>query len=265
VPLLDSTYPGLRALRRVALVEGPTPVRPLEIPGVSASLWCKRDDESSERFGGNKLRKLEWLLGEARAQGATHLVTGGADGSNHVLASSLFGRQHGFEVEAVVLEGHIPGHDDDASARCLDAGARLHRVRSYPAVVPRLLNVERRIRREGGRPYRIGPGGTSPISTLGYIEAALELSDQVRDGHCPEPEAIFVATGTGGTAVGLAMGLCLTDLRSEVVAVRVATRLAINRMALGRLAEHTEALLRRRAPASSSCCLPTTPASRAWR
>jgi 1-aminocyclopropane-1-carboxylate deaminase/D-cysteine desulfhydrase-like pyridoxal-dependent ACC family enzyme len=91
-------------IARLSLGTYPTPVHELtQASRGGCSLWVKRDDLTGEAYGGNKVRKLEYLLADARARGATRLVTIGAVGSHHVLATTLYGRREGFAVEAALV------------------------------------------------------------------------------------------------------------------------------------------------------------------
>jgi len=241
--------PGLAAaLRPLALACLPTPVE--ELSGLGRrGLWVKRDDLSSPLYGGNKVRKLEFLLGAARASGARTVLTMGASGSNHLLATALHGLELGLRTAGVVF----PQPDSPAVREKARAyrGARVELFRTpskylLPWAVAAALA---RLRlREGRFPALIPGGGSSPLGALGFVNAGLELAEQVRAGALPAPEAVFVAYGTGGTAAGLALGLQLGGLSSRVVAVRVIDRLMANRPRLARLAAATARLLRQHAP-----------------
>src|SRR5262245_61649799 len=101
-PALFRAFPAL-APRLPWLPLGRFPTAVARLDGLlppSVELWIKRDDESGVAYGGNKVRKLEFLLGEARARGARRLVTLGAIGSHHVLATAIYGKQAGFAVDA---------------------------------------------------------------------------------------------------------------------------------------------------------------------
>src|SRR5690606_28136082 len=105
VTILSDRWHGLRKVPHVPLAELPTPVEPL--PSLStwagAEIWVKRDDKSGSRYGGNKVRKLEYVLGEAFAQEADTLITTGAAGSHHALATAIYGIEQGFVVNAVLI------------------------------------------------------------------------------------------------------------------------------------------------------------------
>ncbi len=186
----------------------PTPVTALshaaERAGLRAgSLLCKRDDLTSDVYGGNKVRKLERLLDEARAKGARRIVTAGAVGSHHVLATAIFGRQAGFEVEAVLAPQTATEHAEEV-ARVVSS---LH-IATYPvssfAAVP--LVMARRLSARGPA-YLIQPGGSSVTGSLAYADAATELAEQIARGESPRPASIVVALGSGGTAAGILVGL----------------------------------------------------------
>jgi 1-aminocyclopropane-1-carboxylate deaminase/D-cysteine desulfhydrase-like pyridoxal-dependent ACC family enzyme len=201
----------------IAFGRYPTPVQrvaALSSPG--CELWIKRDDRTHEVYGGNKVRKLEPILSEASARGATRVVTVGAAGSHHVLATAYFGRLAGLGVEAVL----VPQPRTEHVAQMLRAGLALG-LQPFPAGswsgVP--LAVARR-RAHGA--WFIPVGGSSVAGSMAYAEAARELAAQVRAGELPEPDVCVVALGSGGTAAGLAAGLQAEGLATRVVGVCVA-------------------------------------------
>lgn len=185
----------------------PTPITELARVAQAADLpagvrlFAKRDDLTSDVYGGNKVRKLERLLDEARARGAKRLVTCGAVGSHHVLATALFGTAAGFEVEAVVAPQAATVHAIEVARVVRSLGAKLHPVGSFAAVP---IALARRLR---GATYMIPPGGSSVTGSLAYVDAALELAAQIARGELPRPSCIVVALGSGGTAAGLLAGL----------------------------------------------------------
>ncbi len=190
----------------------PTPVERLEKLG----LWVKRDDLTSPIYGGNKVRKLERILPEAKERGKTRIVTVGAVGSHHVLATAIFGARAGLRVEAAVVPQPRTEHVVENLRANLAAGATVRPVRTYVgAGVSVLLHA--------GRDALIVPmGGSNVTGSLGYVDAAFELAKQVELGELPEPDAIVVTLGSGGTAAGLTAGLALAGLKTIVVGVVVA-------------------------------------------
>lgn len=216
---------------RIALGVYPTPVESLDACG----LWVKRDDQTSPVYGGNKVRKLEYLLADARARGKSHLVTVGAVGSHHVLATSLFGKAQGFSVRAVLAPQPWNPRVGDTWRADVASGATLRAARSYAGAA---WQVAFELRRDT---YLVPLGGSNVVGDFGYVDAARELAAQVEAGALPEPARIVVAMGSGGTAAGLAAGLEATGLGTVVVGVVVATPPWI----VARLARHMTARLAR--------------------
>ncbi len=240
-PALFAAYPALaKHLPWMPLGQFPTRVHRVDglaPPGVE--LWVKRDDESGVEYGGNKVRKLEFLLAEARARGARRLCTLGGIGSHHVLATALYGKRAGFDVEAVVFPQPLTDHVHEQLLVDLAVGAELHPTRGY-AGVP--LSVWRK-RRQPGTAW-IAAGGSSPVGTLGYVSGGLELMQQIARGEVPRPDVVYVALGSCGTAAGLVIGLSELGGAAEIVAVRVTDRLVAGARKTRRLMERTLALLR---------------------
>jgi 1-aminocyclopropane-1-carboxylate deaminase/D-cysteine desulfhydrase-like pyridoxal-dependent ACC family enzyme len=183
----------------------PTPV--VALPNAAAAagvraLYCKRDDLTSDIYGGNKVRKLERLLEEARNKGARKIVTAGAAGSHHVLATAIFGRRAGFEVEAVLAPQTATEHAEEVARVVASLGIKTFPVRSF-AGVP--IAIAQRL--SSRKTFLIQPGGSSVSGTLAYVDAATELREQIDRGEAPRPTSIVVALGSGGTAAGLLVGL----------------------------------------------------------
>ncbi len=209
----------------------PTPVQRLpSLSAPGAELWVKRDDRTHDVYGGNKVRKLEYVLADARARGARRLVTVGAVGSHHVLATTYFGRQAGFEVEAVLVPQPRTDHVIEVLRADLGLGLRPFAVRSWGAAP---AAVAARVLRGA---YLVTVGGSSAVGTQGYVDAGKELAAQVRQGALPEPDVCVVALGSGGTAAGLAVGFAAAGLRTRVVGVCVSSPPWALRLAAGHLA-----------------------------
>ncbi len=209
----------------------PTPVRELR-PG----LWVKDEGRAGETYGGNKIRKLDRLLAEARERRSTDLVTLGAVGSHHVLATALLGAELGLPTHAVLVPQPDDPHVRENAGRTLAACASVTAVGSGAGAALALARRVAALRLSGRRPYAIGIGGSSPTGVLGWVDGALELAEQVRAGALPAPRRIYLPLGSGGTAAGLLAGLALAGLPAEVVAVRVAPRWLANRTRVARLA-----------------------------
>ena len=220
----------------------PTPVESVSVSG--GELWVKRDDRTHEVYGGNKVRKLEWLLSDALARGAKRVVTIGAVGSHHVLATTYFGTKVGLEVEAVLVPQPATDHAMDVLRAGLGLGLRAFPV-SWRAQVP-LATTWRAL--HGA--HVIPVGGSNALGAMGYVSAASEFAQQVRQGDLPEPDVCVVALGSGGTAAGLAAGFEAEGLKTSVVGVCVADPPELLEMASMRLAraclDRTDGAARRR-------------------
>lgn len=228
--LLETRWPKL-ALPRLPLVAGPTPLE--HVAGLSEALggelWIKRDDLTHPLYGGNKVRKLERLLGEAIAQDADTLVTTGAAGSHHVLATTVFGKRHGFAVHALLVPQPASEHVTLDLRAMIGQGAELHPVSFFSAVPAATAALLAKLKLKGRKPYVIAPGGSVGVGVLGYVEAGLELAQQLLEARVPEPDAIVVPMGSGGTLAGLVVGLAAAGVVVPVHAVRVTPRAFVGR------------------------------------
>jgi D-cysteine desulfhydrase len=244
VSKLHLRYPGLD-LGHLKLGTGPTPVRALEIPGIDGvELWVK--DES--RFGdgawaGNKVRKLEWILPEASRRGTSTLFTVGGIGTHWGLACALYGAEQGFRTVLGLVDQPVDDHVREQLERLRASGAELHRYRSVGRLKLAAPWLMARHLRDFRLPWYLPAGGSNPFGTLGYVETALELAGQVARGELPEPGTIVVPVGSGGTVAGLALGLRLAGLATDVFGVVVNDALRLDAQTLASLANRTADLL----------------------
>ncbi len=193
----------------------PTPVTPLHIAG-TRGLWMKNDGASASPYGGNKIRKLAILLPDALNRGARRLLTVGAAGSHHALATALYGKRAGLEVSALLAPQLHTEHAERTFLAALGVGLEVLPLPSVASVADAL----RRVTRKGD--YWIGPGAMGAMGAMGYTSAARELWHQVESGALPEPDRLVVAVGSGSTAAGLLVGLADTPLSTRVVGVQTA-------------------------------------------
>jgi D-cysteine desulfhydrase len=242
----------LADLPRAQLGVFPTPVAPVS-PG-DGSLWIKRDDLNAEggAIGGNKVRSLEWLLGGVGADET--ILTGGGDGSTHVLATAMHAARLGAPTVAVRWRHEMHPIAESVARRSAAACARTIRTRTVVGAYARLAVL----RATTPRCRYIPPGGATALGTLGHVDAGLELAGQVAGGELPEPAVVVVPLGTGATAAGLALGLGIAGLDTRVVAVRVVPRIALAEWRIGRLIAAARRLLVARAGASATA-LPAVP------
>jgi D-cysteine desulfhydrase len=247
LPLCDR-FPGTKSLAHVTLGCLPTPVEPVpdlaRLLGIQY-LFVKRDDISGYAYGGNKVRKLEFLLGQALAENRRALITFGAVGSNHVRATAVYGGQLGLQVHAVLAPQPSTPNLQANLAADRAAGATLHFVESYAEALRRGAELRDEITlRDGIEPLVIPFGGTNSRGTIGFVNAAIELAGQIEAGALPEPDMIYVPYGSTGTASGLAIGLAAVGLRTSVIGVRVVPAESTNPVRTRRVMEEAVALLR---------------------
>jgi len=198
----------LGATKRLRLGNLPTPLVALDRLGAHLGfepgcLLAKLDDATGLAGGGNKVRKLEYLCAQARADGCDTLVTGGGMQSNHARLTAAAARRLGFDC-VLVLGGSpaaIPAgnlvlnHLLDVDIEWLDAYG-------FEALEVGIVAAGERLRAAGRRPYCIPIGGSTPLGALGYVACARELLVDI-----PGLELVVVASGSGGTHAGLVAGL----------------------------------------------------------
>jgi D-cysteine desulfhydrase len=183
-----------------------------------------------------------------RLKRRSSILTVGALATNHGLATALYARDQGIRTALALVDQPRDDHVDRQLARIERSGARIYRTHGTLrtlAAAPFIYAAStdwRRLR----PPYFLPVGGSSPIGTLGYVDAALELAAQVERGDLPEPAQAVVALGSGGTTAGLVLGFALSGLRTRVVAVQVNDRTPLDPARVARLAERTRRLLARR-------------------
>lgn len=198
---------------KLKLAQIPTPI--LEMRRLSEHLGLdlrvKRDDLTGSHLSGNKIRKLEYLLAEAQTRGATHVITCGGVQSNHCRATAWAAR--GLGLEPVLLLRTPCGERTDLPSPptgnvLLDllSGATLHLCtpEGYGERAPHMREIAEALRADGAVPYIIPEGGSNAMGAMGYVEAAHELAHQTQERP---PTSVVVATGSGGTLAGLALGL----------------------------------------------------------
>ncbi len=201
--------------RRIEIGSWPTPVRRLDEVSrhLRAEVWTK-SEEHCGAWGGNKVRKLEYILGRARADGVGRLVGYGAGTSNWTSALALHASAHGFEVTVRVTANEVPTAYGDLYRRLGTTVEKLSTPRWLAEVAQGRLRPDRR-----GTRYLV-PGGSDPDGNLGSLRVGIEVADAIRSGEIPRPRNIVAAAGTGGTCAGLAAGTAAAGLRVPIVCVR---------------------------------------------
>jgi L-cysteate sulfo-lyase len=221
----------LSELPRFPLAHLPTPLEPLERlrrhiakDGMCPRLYIKRDDCTGLALGGNKTRKAEFLIGAARAAGATSVVTEGGLQSNHVRQTAAAAAKAGLKCH-LVLDHQVPimtslyrENGNMLLDRVLGAVVHLCEAGQTRAdAVERLLPA---LKKDGEVPYYIPVGGSNETGALGYAAAALELQQQAKEAGIAVDRVLF-STASGGTQAGLVVGMALADASTQVLGIDV--------------------------------------------
>lgn len=256
--ILWDRYPETNVLPLATFAEYPTPLERVECQRLSdlfeGGLWIKRDDRTSRSYGGNKVRKLGFLLGEALQKGFVSVLTFGSYGSNHALATAIHARSRGLEPH-VVLSPQDPTPYASATLLAHAAlGTVLHPTEGWDGRQTAALASREIERQDGMGPYVIPMGGSNAMGVLGYVEAAFELVGQtegsggVDSAGSGEFDAVYVAAGTLGTAVGLALGFAAAGAATRVEAIQVTPPEVASESVARKLVADTVALLRSHSP-----------------
>ncbi len=236
----------LEEIPRRPLALLPTPLH--ELPRLSTAvggvpIWIKRDDLTGFALGGNKVRKLEFLLADALRQGADTLVTAGGLQSNHARVTAAAAAAAGLDCH-LVLSGSRPERLQGNTALDALLGATLHFVATGPERTARLSALAEELRRAGRKPYVIPIGGSAPLGALGYVLALREVQEEcARRGL--RPEAIVVAASSGGTQGGLEAGKRLVGWDVRIIGVSADEPAVFLQQASAEMATEALALLGR--------------------
>jgi D-cysteine desulfhydrase len=206
---------------RLELALAPTPILKLDRLSrrLGVELHVKRDDLTGLLESGNKVRKLEFLVGEALQQGADTLVTCGRPDSNGCRAVAAVAARLGLRA-VLAIRSPRPAAEDGNLLLGRLLGAE---IRYYPEVDREPLDaimeaLAAELRARGARPYVIPESGAGELGALGYVECAVELSEQIHHG-APRFDTIVITAGSGGSHAGLLMGKQLAGLPGEIVGV----------------------------------------------
>jgi D-cysteine desulfhydrase len=235
---LFARFPALAELPFVALGAYPTPVERLHLADSSRELWIKRDDLSGNPLGGNKVRSLEFLLSGVRA--GNHVLTVGADGSTHALATATYAQKLGARTTVITWNQEM---NEDARAVAARMRGLAHVIRARFIGWGMLRAIMLRLREPV---VWVPPGGTSPRGILGHVNAGLELAQQIERGEAPRPANVVLPLGTGGTAAGVALGLAIAGVRTNIVMARVVPRIVANRVRVRSHMRRTAELIRQK-------------------
>jgi D-cysteine desulfhydrase len=255
------TSETLAPMPSLGWITEPTPITPLPAQAEELGLgWfgVKRDDLLAPLRGGTKARKLDVILATEPFASASRWASVGAIGSGHLASLALAAAELGRELESHCFFEPVSDSVMENLA-CIASGSESMHYRSNRLSLaffsPRVLLGSRR------RPApALPPGGSVPEGVAGIVAGALELADQIRAGDLPRPDEIYLPWGTGGTAVGISLGLALAGMPIPVRAVATVEPWFVSRRGLSRLQTATLAYLRSQGlpvPPGFSAPLPT--------
>ncbi|XP_073100646.1 D-cysteine desulfhydrase 1, mitochondrial [Elaeis guineensis] len=215
-----------------SLAHLPTPIHKWNLPNLpeDTEVWIKRDDLSGMQLSGNKVRKLEFLMADAVANGADCIITVGGIQSNHCRATAVAARYLNLDCYLIlrtskVLVDRDPGLVGNLLVeRLVGAHVELISKEEYAKIGSVTLAdlLKKRLLSEGRKPYVIPVGGSNSLGTWGYIEAIREIEQQIQTGSGEiRFDDIVVACGSGGTIAGLSLGSRLSNLKAKVHAFAV--------------------------------------------
>jgi 1-aminocyclopropane-1-carboxylate deaminase/D-cysteine desulfhydrase-like pyridoxal-dependent ACC family enzyme len=248
-PLFDA-FPALRdKVPFVPLADLPTPLQRMErlSTEVGAEIWVKRDGLTHPVYGGNKIRKFEFVFGDVLRKRATAVLTGGGLGSHHTVATAVVARQFGLQPVCAYYCQPITGEVRHCLRLSSPLGIDAHFCGDYAGLaVSFAWQYIRWLARTGRPPYFIYPGAPGTLGMLGYASAAFEIKAQFERMGIPQPEAIFVAVGSCGTFAGLSLGARLAGLGSRITGVRIIEEDVANRPKIARMVNRAARYMRRR-------------------
>ena len=209
------------------------------------NLFVKKDSELG-RYGGNKVRKIEFLIKDAILRVRTRkLLVFGPTGSHHVIANLIYGRDFFTKKTVFLFPTHLYRMGDRYVRRNTELIVKFadkvfftpHYIFSF--FLSKVLSMF-----EGSGAYLIPAGSTSPLSSLGFLFVVDEIKKVIENSEIPEPDYIFFPSGTMGTLSGISLGCALFRLRTKVVGVRVVEKMLCNKFLAKKLAMRTLKKLR---------------------
>jgi L-cysteate sulfo-lyase len=233
---------------RVRLTQAPTPLEPMQnfsrLLG-GPNLWIKRDDCTGLATGGNKTRKLEYLIGDALAK-ADIVITQGATQSNHARQTAAAAAKFGMACEIILEDRTGYTHEDYRKSGnvILDRllGANLRHVPAGTDMDAAMAKLADELKSQGRTPYVIPGGGSNPVGALGYVTCALELAEQANVLGL-DIDLLVHATGSTGTQAGLLAGLEGSRAGIPVLGIGVRAPKAVQEEKVHALAARTAELL----------------------
>lgn len=209
----------LQKFPRVKFLWGPTPIIRAEniSKEMGVELFIKRDDLTGLALGGNKARKLEFIIGEAIRQKRDTVITAGAVHSNHALQTAAAAKKVGMDA-VLVLRGREENKGNLLMDKLIGADVHIYAVPTSRALRGPMEEIAEDLRKKGKNPMIIPVGGSTPTGVLGYLNAVVEMVDQWKEMKL-DFDYVVSPTSSGGTQAGILLGLKL--LKSEVMALGI--------------------------------------------
>jgi L-cysteate sulfo-lyase len=205
---------------RVRLADLPTPLQLL--PNLSdqlgIQLWVKRDDQTGLALGGNKVRKLEYLMAEGLRRRADTIITTGASQSNHARMTAAASRRLGLDCYLVLSKGRYLENGNALLDELL--GARVESVESSELAPARMEALAEELRAGGRQPYIVPLGGSVPMGATGYVQAMVELAEQLNEQQV-HADDLYLVSGSCGTQAGVLVGVAALELPLRVHGISV--------------------------------------------
>jgi len=244
IPLFRQ-YPKLRSIPWVSVIACPTPIQRMVETCKDFNhkeIWVKRDDLTHSIYGGNKPRKYEFVFADILKKKKKRIFTQGAIGTNHGLATTVHARRFGLETHLFLVEQE-PSQTVLENLLCHHYfGAKLNLMKnSYQ----RKLKIKKRLLLDRSA-YFVVTGASSPLGTLGFVNAAFELKEQIDRKEVPEPDKLFVTVGSLATCAGLVLGLELAKVKTQVVGIGVTNPSWSSKIATLELAKKTLKIMRKK-------------------
>jgi D-cysteine desulfhydrase len=216
---LFKKYPKLTSIPWVSVINSPTPIHKMEQTSktLKRDIWVKRDDLTHTIYGGNKPRKYEFVFADILEKGKKTIVTLGGIGTNHGLATAVTARDFGLSTHLFVLEQPLSEGVRENLLCHHFFGAKLHLMRNP---FHRKLAMKIKLMLDNSS-YFVTLGASSPLGTLGFVNAAFELKEQIEKNLIPELDKLFVTVGSLATCAGLVLGLELAQVKTKVVGIGV--------------------------------------------
>lgn len=247
IPLLMQKYTGLQEIPRVKLANLPVPVdrlTGLEKELGHSGIWIKREDLSHDVYGGNKARKFEYQLADAIEKGKKKIMTFGGLGSNQTLANAIYCnefKKQDFEAISFVNDQILTEYVRYNLKLDHYYGSKIIHKHSMVGTALAIIWYYLTHRKS----YLIWAGTSTPLGTIGFVDAVFELKKQIDDGELKEPDYIFVPDGSTGTAAGLTLGCELAGLKTHVYGVLVTDLFVASKNKVLNLSKKTLKLLRK--------------------